>query len=201
MNDFFRKAEELKAEATDSGKRPRMLLHSCCGPCSTACIEYLAEAFDLTILFYNPNIAPEEEYRLRAKEQARYVSDFTEGVKCVICDYEPTAFYDAVKGFEQCKEGGDRCARCFDLRLDFSARYAYEHGFDYFCTTLTVSPHKNAVLINAIAEQKAKKYGIAFFPSDFKKKDGYLRSVRLAKAAGLYRQDYCGCAFSLADRK
>lgn len=196
MKDLIRRADALKEEIIASGKRPSLLLHSCCGPCSTYCIEYLAEAFDVTVLFYNPNIAPEQEYRHRAEEQERYIRDFTHGVKCLICDYDPQEFYSRVKGLENCPEGGERCAACFDLRLDRCAKLAKEKGFDYFCTTLTVSPHKNARLINETGERKAAEYGVAFFPSDFKKKNGYLRSVELAKAASLYRQNYCGCAFS-----
>lgn len=196
MKDFIKRADEIKRGLSDEGRRESMLLHSCCGPCSTACIDYLSECFDVTVLFYNPNIAPEEEYDLRASEQARYVRDFTDGVKCEICAYDPWVFYDKVKGLENCEEGGARCEKCFELRLDHCARLAKERGFDWFCTTLTVSPHKNAELINAIGEEVAKKYGVKFFPSDFKKKDGYLKSVRLAKEAGLYRQNYCGCAFS-----
>lgn len=196
MKDFIKRADEITERLAKEGRRESMLLHSCCGPCSTACIDYLAKSFDLTVLFYNPNIAPKEEYDLRASEQARYIRDFTKGVKCEICDYDPAVFYDNVKGLEDCEEGGARCAKCFELRLDYCARLAKERGFDWFCTTLTVSPHKNAQLINEIGERLAREYGVRFFPSDFKKKDGYLKSVRLAKEAGLYRQNYCGCAFS-----
>lgn len=174
-----------------------MLLHSCCGPCSTACIDYLKDVFDVTVLFYNPNIAPEEEYKLRAAEQKRYIDDFTDGVKYVICDYDPREFYDRVKGLENCEEGGKRCEKCFELRLERCAALAKENGFDAFCTTLTVSPHKNAEIINEIGEKLAESYGVAFFPSDFKKKDGYLKSIRLSEKAGLYRQNYCGCVFSM----
>lgn len=201
MKEFSRRADAIIADLAANGKRESMLLHSCCGPCSTACIEYLSGVFDLTVLFYNPNIAPAEEYERRAAEQARYIRDFTTGVKCEICAYEPSVFYDAVKGLEDCPEGGKRCERCFELRLDECARIAKERGFDRFCTTLTVSPHKNAQLINAIGERKEKEYGVKFFPSDFKKKDGYLRSIRLSEKAGLYRQNYCGCAFSLRQDK
>ena len=196
MKDFIKQADAVKGELISGGKKATMLLHSCCGPCSTYCIEYLAGAFDLTVLFYNPNIAPYEEYMRRAEEQQRYIRDFTSGVKCEICDYRPEEFASRVKGFENCPEGGARCEKCFELRLDYCARLAKERGFDYFCTTLTVSPHKNAELINRIGQSKAQEYGVAFFPSDFKKKNGYLRSVELAKAASLYRQNYCGCAFS-----
>ncbi len=196
MNDFIRRADAIKLGLKEKGVRESMLLHSCCGPCSTACIEYLADAFDLTVLFYNPNIAPEDEYALRAQELQRYIRDFTSGVKCEICDYDPQEFYSVVKGFEDCPEGGARCEKCFRLRLEYCARVAAERGFDWFCTTLTVSPHKNAQLINAVGQSLAEKYGVKFFPSDFKKKDGYLKSVRLAKEAGLYRQNYCGCIFS-----
>ncbi len=197
MKEFIKRADAIVDELTASGKRATMLLHSCCGPCSTYCIEYLAKAFDLTVLFYNPNIAPAEEYARRAAEQARYIRDFTDGVRCEICEYRPEEFLSLVKGLEKCPEGGERCEKCFELRLDRCARLAAERGFDYFCTTLTVSPHKNAELINRIGESKAAEYGVAFFPSDFKKKNGYLRSVELAKEASLYRQNYCGCAFSM----
>lgn len=197
MNNYFRRAEEIKCALLKEGKRQSMLLHSCCGPCSTACIDYLKEVFDVTVLFYNPNIAPEEEYELRAAEQKRYIDDFTFGVKYIICDYDPKVFYDAVKGLENCEEGGKRCEKCFELRLDYCARLAKEKGFDTFCTTLTVSPHKNAEIVNGIGEIIAKRYDIPFFPSDFKKKDGYLKSIRLSENAGLYRQNYCGCAFSV----
>lgn len=197
MKDYILRADAIKEELAAGGKRATMLLHSCCGPCSTYCIGYLAEVFDLTVLFYNPNIAPEEEYLRRAAEQQRYIRDFTKGVKCEICDYAPEEFLSRVRGLEHCPEGGERCEKCFELRLDKCARLAAERGFDYFCTTLTVSPHKNARLINEIGERKAAEYGVSFFPSDFKKKNGYLRSVELAKAASLYRQNYCGCAFSV----
>lgn len=196
MNEYAKRADDIIADLALKGKRESMLLHSCCGPCSTACIDNLSKVFDLTVFFYNPNIAPTEEYELRAAEQMRYVRDFTTGVKCEICGYEPSVFYDGVKGLENCPEGGARCEKCFELRLDECARVAKERGFDWFCTTLTVSPHKNAKLINEIGERKEREYGVKFFPSDFKKKDGYLRSVRLSEKAGLYRQNYCGCAFS-----
>lgn len=196
MKDIIRRADEIVARLTSQERKERMLLHSCCGPCSTACIDYLKDAFDLTVLFFNPNIAPQSEYELRAAEQKRYVEDFLTDVKCVICDYDPREFYDAVKGLENCEEGGERCALCFELRLDRCAKMAKEGGFDWFCTTLTVSPHKNAELINGIGLKKELEYGVKFFPSDFKKKDGYLKSVRLSAQAGLYRQNYCGCFFS-----
>ncbi len=197
MKEFSKRADAIIADLTAKGKRESMLLHSCCGPCSTACIEYLSGVFDLTVLFYNPNIAPPEEYERRASEQARYIRDFTTGVKCEICACDPSVFYAWVRGLEDCPEGGKRCEKCFELRLDECARTAKERGFDWFCTTLTVSPHKNARMINEIGERKEREYGVKFFPSDFKKKDGYLRSIKLSEKAGLYRQNYCGCAFSL----
>lgn len=196
INYYNQMLEEIKKMSPD-GSRKKLLLHSCCGPCSTACLQVLKEYFDVTVLFYNPNIAPEKEYILRKNEQERYIRDYAQGVQFLECGYDPDEFYRVVKGYEKCPEGGDRCALCFDLRLDFCAKVAKEKGFDCFCTTLTVSPHKNAELINSIGKLKESKYGVKFLPSDFKKKNGFLNSVKLSDEAGLYRQNYCGCVFSL----
>lgn len=176
-------------------KRPRLLLHSCCGPCSSAVIERLAPHFDLTVYYYNPNIAPEEEYRRRLAVQRELVEKLGRAV-LVEGEYEPAVFLAAVRGLEGEPEGGARCTECFRLRLEATARRAAEGGFDYFCTTLTVSPHKDAARINAISEALAEHYGVAALPADFKKREGYKRSIELSRQYGLYRQNYCGCPFS-----
>lgn len=177
-------------------KRPRLLLHSCCGPCSSYVIEYLSKHFDITVYYYNPNIFPREEYEKRLAEQIKLVERLGGAVMCE-SEYDPDRFYEVATGLEGEREGGARCAECFRLRLDKTAEMAKEGGFDYFCTTLTVSPHKNAPLINEISEQAAEKYGVAALPADFKKREGYKRSIELSKQFDLYRQDYCGCEFSI----
>lgn len=180
------------------GRTPRLLLHSCCAPCSSYCIEYLSQYFSITILYYNPNISPEEEFVKRAAEQQRLVSEMSlkNPVSVVVDDYDPTEFYSAVKGFEHIPEGGERCFICYRLRLERAAKYAAEHGFDYFCSTLSISPLKNAAKLNEIGAELSEIYKTPHLPSDFKKRGGYLRSIELSKEHGLYRQNYCGCVFS-----
>ncbi len=180
------------------GRTPRLLLHSCCAPCSSYCIEYLAQYFSITILYYNPNISPEEEFLKRAAEQQRLVSEMSlkNPVSVVVDDYDPTEFYSAVKGYEHIPEGGERCFICYRLRLERAAKYAAEHGFDYFCSTLSISPLKNAAKLNEIGSELSEIYKTPHLPSDFKKRGGYLRSIELSKEHGLYRQNYCGCVFS-----
>ncbi len=181
----------------------RLLLHSCCAPCSSYCLEYLSQYFFITIFYYNPNIDMAEEYQHRVAEQkrliaelpARYPISFLEGA------YEPEKFHDTVKGLEAEPEGGERCFACYRLRLREAAKAAKEGGFDYMTTTLSISPLKKAEKLNEIGEEVAKEWGVSYLPSDFKKKNGYLRSVELSKEYGLYRQDYCGCSFSKAARK
>ena len=177
---------------------PKLLLHSCCAPCSSHCIEYLSQYFNITVLYYNPNIYPEAEYEKRKAEQKRLISemDTKYPVKMLDCDFESEKFYSAVKGLENCREGGERCFICYRLRLEKTAIEAKNNGFDYFTTTLTISPLKNAQKINEIGEELAEKYCIKFLPSDFKKREGYKRSIELSKVYNLYRQDYCGCVFS-----
>lgn len=192
--DYQRRLDGIIESLGD--KRPRLLLHSCCGPCSSYVIEYLSKHFDITVYYYNPNIFPREEYEKRLAEQMKLVERLGGAVMCE-AEYDPDRFYEAARGLEGEKEGGARCAECFRLRLDKTAERAKEGGFDYFCTTLTVSPHKNAPLINEISEQAAERYGIAVLPADFKKREGYKRSIELSKEFELYRQDYCGCEFSL----
>ncbi|MBP3332793.1 MAG: epoxyqueuosine reductase QueH [Clostridia bacterium] len=181
----------------------KLLLHSCCAPCSSYVISYLSNYMDITVFYYNPNITEQEEYNKRAKEQQRLISEmptlhkvsFMEGI------YDDKCFFEAVKGYENCKEGGDRCKICYRLRLEETARVAELEGFDYFSTTLTISPLKNASAINEIGYDLAKKYGINWLPSDFKKNEGYKKSIELSKKYSLYRQNYCGCVFSLRDIK
>ena len=178
---------------------PKLLLHSCCAPCSSHCIEYLSQYFNITVLYYNPNIYPEAEYEKRKAEQKRLICemDTKYPVKMLDCDFESEKFYSAVKGLENCREGGERCFICYRLRLEKTAIEAKNNGFDYFTTTLTISPLKNAQKINEIGEELAEKYCIKFLPSDFKKREGYKRSIELSKAHNLYRQNYCGCVFSV----
>ncbi|MGN1111007.1 MAG: epoxyqueuosine reductase QueH [Oscillospiraceae bacterium] len=177
---------------------PRLLLHSCCAPCSSYCLEYLARYFSITVLYYNPNISPEEEFRKRAEEQRRLIEALPakHPISLVVDDYNPREFFDVAKGLEDAPEGGERCFKCYRLRLERAAEYAAEHGFDYFCTTLSISPLKNAAKLNEIGETLEAELGIKFLPSDFKKKGGYLRSIELSREYGLYRQNYCGCIFS-----
>lgn len=178
-------------------KTPRLLLHSCCGPCSSYVLEYLSDYFDITLFFYNPNIQPAEEYEKRLLTQKKLFerAKYKNPVVFLAGEYEPQRFFDMVKGLEGCKEGGARCEKCFELRLSKAAEIAKKGGFDYFATTLTVSPHKNAVLINEIGGRYQN-----YLPSDFKKREGYKRSIILSKEYELYRQGYCGCIFSKGER-
>ncbi|MCH5191009.1 MAG: epoxyqueuosine reductase QueH [Oscillospiraceae bacterium] len=177
---------------------PSLLLHSCCAPCSSYCIEYLSQYFNITVFYYNPNIYPEEEYQHRKAEQKRLISEMKTKypVKMLDCDFESEAFYNAVNGLESCREGGERCFACYRLRLQKTAQAAKNGSFDFFTTTLTISPLKNAQKINGIGEELGEKYGVPFLPSDFKKKNGYKRSIELSREFSLYRQNYCGCVFS-----
>lgn len=178
-------------------RRPRLLLHSCCGPCSSYVLEYLSDYFDITLFFYNPNIQPAEEYekRLSAQKQLLERAKYKNPVAFLAGEYEPQRFFEAVKGLENCREGGARCEKCFELRLSKAAEIAKKGRFDYFATTLTVSPHKNAVLINEIGGRYQN-----YLPSDFKKREGYKRSIILSKEYELYRQGYCGCIFSKGEK-
>lgn len=190
--DFNAEMEEILGR----GKRLKVLLHSCCAPCSSHCISVLAPHTDVTVFYYNPNIYPQSEYMRRKQEQIRLLDSAFPGVDFIDGDYDVESFYDAVKGYENCPEGGERCAKCFELRLAKTAELARERGYDCFATTLTVSPHKNSAVINAIGKGLAPSSGVDFLPSDFKKKDGYKHSLQLSSLYGLYRQNYCGCEFS-----
>ena len=177
-------------------EKPGLLLHSCCGPCSSYVLEYLTQYFDVTILFYGPNIQPEAEYEKRLFYQREVLKHFPTA-RILECGYAGEDFEAAVQGLESEPEGGARCTACFRLRMEETAKQAKEHGFPWFCTTLSVSPHKDAERINRIGALLERKYGVRWLPSDFKKRNGYLRSIRLAEEFGLYRQDYCGCRFSM----
>lgn len=180
--------------------KQKLLLHSCCAPCLTAVIERLYDEYDITILYYNPNIYPEEEYIKRKNEEIKYIKHLNENgykISMLDCDYESEKFYEKTKGYENEREGGARCAICFRLRLEKTGKLAKFNGFEIFGTTLTVSPHKNAELINSIGLALEKEIGIKFLVSNFKKQNGYKRSVELSKENNIYRQNYCGCEFAL----
>lgn len=177
--------------------KPSLLLHSCCGPCSSYVITYLKDYFKITILYYNPNIEPKEEYEKRKKEQIRLINELNlPDLNIMDIDYDNDNYRIYVKGHENDKEGGHRCHLCYELRLDKTAKIAKERKFDYFGTTLTVSPYKNAQILNQIGEKLQDVYNVNWLYSDFKKKDGYKKSIELSKKYNLYRQDYCGCLFS-----
>lgn len=183
------------------GEKKTLLLHSCCGPCSTAVIERLEKYFDLTVFYFNPNITESEEYRLRLDEQKRFLSEaYGERIRLIEGDYRARDFFDLTEGFEKEPEGGARCAYCFKMRLDETARVAAENGFDFFCSTLTVSPHKNPDVINRIGEKAAVKFGSRYLPNDFKKQNGFKRSIEISNEHELYRQRYCGCIYSKYER-
>lgn len=185
------------------GKVPTLLLHSCCAPCSSYVLEYLSKYFKITVLYYNPNISPKEEYEARVREQKRLIGemDFTYPVSFLEGNYVPEDFYEMAKGHENDKEGGERCFLCYEMRLREAAEAAKKGDFDYFTTTLSISPLKNAQKLNEIGIRLAKEYGVAYLMSDFKKKNGYKRSVELSAEHHLYRQDYCGCVFSKREAK
>lgn len=184
-------------------RTPRLLLHSCCGPCSSYCVEELNPHFLLTVFYYNPNIDTEEEYRKRREEQKRFLDThpWRNPVEYVGCAYGKEAFDAIAKGREHLREGGERCFLCYRLRLEETAKYAKDHGYEYFTTTLSVSPLKNATALNKIGEELAAEYGVKFLHADFKKRNGYLKSVEISRAYEMYRQDYCGCVFSKEERE
>ena len=225
--ELDKKIEDFQIE----GRAPKLLLHACCAPCSSYCLEFLREYFDVTVFFFNPNITEEAEYNKRVAEEKRLIEEYNRQVESGSFDgmnssskakkiniiegrYDPKEFYTAVKGYEDCKEGGERCRKCFELRLKETARIAAEQGFEFFTTTLTISPLKNADVLNEVGDDAARAVNlsaaeegtstgrtVSFLPSDFKKKDGYKRSIKLSQMYGLYRQDFCGCSFSKAERE
>ena len=180
---------------------PRLLLHSCCGPCSTTVISILSKYFIVDVLYYNPNIEPEEEYLKRKHEQIKFINEFKgdNQVSLIDADYDNEEFMIDLHPLKDEKEGGARCAVCIKKRMEYTAKKAKELGYDFFCTTLTVSPHKNSELINKIGEHLEKEYDIKYLFSDFKKEDGYLKSIKYSKEYDLYRQNYCGCRYSIYD--
>lgn len=197
--NYQRKLDELLKTISEP---PRLLLHCCCAPCSSYVLEYLSEFFDITCFFYNPNISPQAEFDKRAMELERLISaqPHKYPVSLVVKKYNSEEFFAAVKGLEKIKEGGERCFKCYRLRLEAAAKYAKEYNFDYFCSTLSISPLKNAQKLNEIGEELSEMYKIPHLPNDFKKKGGYKRSVELSAEYDLYRQNYCGCVFSKQER-
>ena len=195
--------EKIIAEHQKSGDTPTLFLHSCCAPCSSYVLEYLSQYFKITVFYYNPNIYPDEEYYKRVEEQKQFINrfparnkiDFVEG------NFDKERFYEMARGKENIPEGGERCFLCYELRLREAAEYAKARGFDYFTTTLSISPLKNAEKLNEIGLSLQKEYGIKYLVSDFKKKNGYKRSTELSREYGMYRQDYCGCVFSMRERE
>ncbi len=186
----------LRAQQAQGAPKPRLLLHACCAPCSSAVLEMLCTVFDVSIYYYNPNIWPPEEYHRRAEELVRFLGETDATIHIAQADYSPPEFYDAIAGLEAEPERGGRCTVCYRLRMEHAATYAKEHGFDYFTTTLSISPHKDAARINEIGAALAAQVGVPHFTSDFKKHGGYQRSLQISAEHGLYRQDYCGCEFS-----
>lgn len=204
MKENYQKIlDETIAGLEERGEVPKLLLHSCCAPCSSYVLEYLSNYFYITVLYYNPNIYPEDEYYHRAAEQKRFIKEFPTKypVTFVEGNFEPERFYETVKGYENIREGGERCFRCYELRLREAAEYAKKLNCDYFTTTLSISPMKNAVKLNEIGGRLAEEYGIPYLYSDFKKRDGYKRSTVISEEYGMYRQDYCGCVFSKRERE
>ena len=203
QRNYQRELDRTIAGLREAGRVPRLLLHSCCAPCSSYVLEYLSEYFSITVVYYNPNIFPAEEYGKRVREQeavierlpARHRISFLEG------PYEQERFYEMAKGLEMEPEGGERCFRCYHLRMLEAVQMARAGGFDYFTTTLSISPLKDAHRLNEIGEKLSREYGVAYLNSDFKKRDGYKRSIELSREYGLYRQDYCGCVYSLRGRE
>ena len=204
MKENYQKIlEETIAGLEERGEVPKLLLHSCCAPCSSYVLEYLSDYFYITVLYYNPNIYPEDEYYHRAAEQKRFIREFPTkyAVSFVEGNFESERFYETVKGYENIREGGERCFRCYELRLREAAEYAEKLNCNYFTTTLSISPMKNAAKLNEIGGRLAEEYGIPYLYSDFKKRDGYKRSTVISAEYGMYRQDYCGCVFSKRERE
>lgn len=188
----------MKKEIADlNGEKKKLLLHSCCGPCSTAVIERLVPFFDITVFYFNPNITESEEYNLRLNEQKRFIAEaYGDKIKIIEGRYKSVEFFLKAEGLQKEPEGGKRCEMCFAMRLFETAKTAKEKEFDYFCSTLSVSPHKNAEIINSIGEKLCKEFGVKYLVNDFKKENGYKRSVELSEKYELYRQRYCGCIYS-----
>ena len=201
--NYQKELDKLIAKITEEGRVPSLLLHSCCAPCSSYCIEYLSQYFHVTVFYYNPNIYPDDEYYHRVKEQQRFINEFPTKypVDFIEGDYDKNSFYDIAKGLEKEPEKGKRCHKCYDLRLRRTATVAKEKMFDFFSTTLTISPMKDSQVLNEIGEAIGKELGVNWLYSDFKKKEGYKRSTEISKEYDMYRQDYCGCVYSYNERQ
>ena len=199
--NYQKELEKLLVKLEKEGRTPRLLLHSCCAPCSSYVLEYLSKHFEITVFYYNPNIFPESEYTKRILEQQTLIGEMKYPVSFIAGNYDKEKFYEMAKGLEHLKEGKERCYKCYALRLEETARLAREGEFDYFTTTLSISPMKNADKLNEIGTMLGRKYGVEYLQSDFKKKNGYKRSIELSKEYDLYRQDYCGCVYSMQERK
>ena len=203
QKELEKELEKIVSERqlNNTKEAPSLFLHSCCAPCSSYCIEYLSEYFNITVFYYNPNIYPEDEYYKRVTEQQEFIKKFPTKypVKFVEGVYDTKKFYETVKGYENCMEGSQRCFLCYRLRLEETAKHAKEGNFDYFTTTLSISPLKNAAKLNEIGLDLEHKYNIKYLCSDFKKKNGYKRSTEISNEYGMYRQNYCGCVFSIRE--
>lgn len=201
--NYQKELDKIIENAVKQGVTPTLLLHSCCAPCSSYVLKYLSDFFIITLVYYNPNIFPEEEYRKRVLEQERLINELPvkNPITFVEAKYDPQTFFEKVKGLEQEPEGGARCTVCYEMRMREAAIYAKEGGFDYFTTTLSISPLKNAQKINDIGLALEKEYGVKHLPSDFKKKEGYKQSVQLSAEYNLYRQNFCGCVYSKGEQK
>lgn len=190
--------EKIIKKIENEKQTPRLMLHSCCAPCSSYVLEYLSNYFDITVYYFNPNISPEGEFIKRFEEQKRLISKMPvkNEIKLIKGAYDYELFLDISKGLEDCREGGERCFKCYKLRLERAAEFAAAEKYDYFCSTLSISPLKNAQKINEIGFELEEKYGVKWLPSDFKKQEGYKRSIELSKKYELYRQNFCGCVYS-----
>ena len=201
--NYQKELDKLIIKFTEEGQVPSLLLHSCCAPCSSYCIEYLSQFFYVTVFYYNPNIYPDEEYYHRVKEQQRFIKEFPTKypVEFIEGDYDKSSFYEIAKGLEKEPEKGKRCHRCYDLRLRRTATIAKEKGFDFFSTTLTISPMKDSQVLNEIGASIGTELGVDWLYSDFKKREGYKRSTEISREYDMYRQDYCGCVYSYNERQ
>ena len=201
--NYQKELDKLIERLSKEEKVPKLLLHSCCAPCSSYVLEYLSNYFGITVFYYNPNIFPENEYTKRILEQQTLISDMKvkHPVSFLAGNYDRERFFQIAEGLEHLREGGERCFKCYELRLEEAAKIAQDAGFDYFTTTLSISPLKNVDKLNEIGTRLADKYGVQYLQSDFKKKNGYKRSIELSNEYGLYRQDYCGCEYSFRDRQ
>ena len=201
--NYQNKMEEIIKVNHSGGKTPSLLLHCCCGPCSSYVLDYLSEFFSITVLYYNPNIYPEKEYYFREEEQEKLIAkmEVKNHISFMRARFDPQEYYRAIKGHEKDREGGERCHICYELRLMETARIAKEEGFDFFTTTLSISPHKNSQVLNKLGGKVGEEVGVAYLYSDFKKKNGFKKSVDLTCKYDMYRQDYCGCVFSLNEAK